>query len=230
MSNEQYVARPGGRFVTFADQPGDPPAPYTWPQDTLTVPNGFGSMPLVNNLNRDLNRREFFGMSARWPATPAGFTSVQTQNLQVPKDGDFWCSGINVVAIDPAAFALADQSVLAGVIAYLMIEDAVTGYSLTQTPYLDDDGAVGLVRGSPWGAFETRNFVAAGPNANPFTIPFGGGTRTDMIQPYCFLRGGAIRLTLSYPGISGGGGGSTPSPVDFYVSLVGWKEYAYAAP
>lgn len=231
MSNEQYVPRPNGRFVTFAEQPGDPPAPYSWPQDTLNVPNGFGAMPLVNDLNRNLSQREYFGVSTSWMAV--GFNSVSTTTIALPKDGDFWCSGINGVSIDPAAFATAGQSVLAGYIAYLMIEDMTTGYPLTQTPYLDDQfggGAAGaLINGSPWGAFETRNFINAGPNPTPFTFPFGGGTRTDMIQPYCFLRGGAIRLTLSVPPQGGGFPSDPPSPVDFHLSLIGWKEYAYAA-
>lgn len=223
MTSEEYNPRPNGRFVTFAAQPGGPPAaPYTWPQDTLRIPHGFGAMPLVNDLNANRSRREFFGMSANWNG-PA-FDTVNTQVLPVPKDGDFWCSAIAVQTIYPGA-ASPDQAPLSGVVAYLGIQDANTGYSLTPEFY-DDSGQ--LIQGAPWASFETRQFTLAA-SLSPFTYPFGGGTRTDILQPYCFLRGGGIRVVLRIPPNGGQFPNFMPNPLNFYLSLVGWKEYAYAA-
>ena len=220
MANEEYVPRPGGRFVSFADQPGGPPAaPYTWPQDTLRVPHGFGNMPLVNDLNANRSKREFWGASTQFLGVNPGTQLVQ--NVQLDKDGDFWCSGIAVQAIWTAAPSV-NERVVTGIPGFLGIADLVTGYSLTPEYY--DAGGV-LIQGAPWSAFEVRpNFVTAGiPVA--WIYPFGAGTRTDMIQPYCFLRGGAVRIGLTVP--------ATPlvnqRPLNMYVSLVGWKEYAYAA-
>jgi hypothetical protein len=226
MTGEDYVPRPNGRFVSFADQPGGPPpAPYTWPQDTLTVPTGFGALPLVDNLNANLARREFYGISAQWPQAAIG--SVNVVNIPLPKDGDFWLDNIGTVTIFPAHGAIlpAPQN---GVVSYLQIEDANNGYPLMSS-FVDDYGA--FINGAPWGAFNAKEIVLLStPAIQSLGIPFGAGTRTNMIQPYCFLRGGAIRITLTVPPQA------FPFPTifpgqlyDWYINLAGWKEYAYAA-
>jgi hypothetical protein len=222
MTGEDYVPRPSGRFVRFADQPGGPPAaPYTWPQDTLRVPNGYGSLPLIDHLNANLAKREFFGVSAQWlqPATD----SRNVINIPLPKDGDFWLDNICTISInDQGGSGPTPQG---GLVAYLQIEDGNNGYPL-MSHYTDDNGA--LINGAPWGAFNARD-VETFPTTSAGQA-FGAGTRTNMIQPYCFLRGGAIRITLTVPPLA------FPFPpffvgqlYDWYVSLAGWKEYAYAA-
>jgi hypothetical protein len=219
MTGEDYVPRPPGRFVTFAQQPGGPPpAPYTWPQDTLRVPSGFGAMPLVNNLNANRSRREFFGVSAQFLNMAPD--TLRVQNIPLDKDGDFWLSGIAVQSIDPTAASPAQQ-IISGVIAFLGLADGVTGFSLTSEYY---DSAGVLIQGVPWSAFESPQLITSAGSLTPFNLPYGGGTRTELIQPYCFLRGGAVRVSLRTP----------PVPViypvlNLYLSLVGWKEYAYAA-
>lgn len=224
MSRLDYVPRPNGRFVSFKDQPGGPPtAPYTWPQDTLTVPFGFGALPLVDNLNANLARREFFGLSAQWLRPPLDSRNVI--NVPVPKDGDFWLDNICTISINHQGPA--GPTAFAGVVAYIQVEDANNGYPLMST-YLDDNGV--SINGAPWAGFNTNQLAQL---AGGFTAAnsFGAGSRTRIIQPYCFLRGGAVRLTLTVPP------NAPPFPppftadplYDWYINLSGWKEYAYAA-
>lgn len=223
MTGEDYVPRPTGRYVSFAAQPGGPPtAPYTWPQDTLTVPTGFGALPLVDHLNANLSRREFFGISAQWLQPAIG--SVNVLNIPIPKDGDFWLDNICTVSIDRTTAA--GPQPMTGLVAYLQVEDANNGFPL-MSAYLDDNGA--LINGAPWGAFNVPEPVTI-LGVTSAGNPYGPGTRTNLIQPYCFLRAGAVRLTLTVPPQV------FPFPpffaghlYDWYVSLAGWKEYAYAA-
>lgn len=220
MTGEDYQPRPTGRYTSFAAQPGGPPAaPYTWPQDTLTVPTGFGALPLVDHLNANLARREFFGVSAQWNLPALDTRNVI--NIPLPKDGDFWLDNICTMSI--LTVAGQDPKSWNGRTAYLQIEDANNGFPLMSS-YLDDNGT--LINGAPWGAFNTRG--ADVNNSAGSAAPYGAGGRTNLIQPYCFLRAGAIRLTLTIPPAS------FPFPpiidlLDWYVSLAGWKEYAYAA-
>lgn len=225
MSGQDYVPRPNGRFVSFKQQPGGPPAaPYTWPQDTLTVPTGYGALPLIDNLNANLARREFFGVSAAWPQAAHG--SINVVNLPIPKDGDFWCDNICTMAIANTGAGLIP---FAGLTAYLQIEDANNGYPL-MAAYVDDNGV--LINGAPWGAFNTKDIqLDAVGHALGSSFPFGAGTRTALVQPYCFLRGGAVRVTLTIPPLAFPfpNDNISTSTYDWYVSLAGWKEYAYAA-
>lgn len=227
MSGEDYVARPTGRYVSFKAQPGGPPAaPYTWPQDTLTVPTGYESLPLVDHLNANLSRREFFGINAAWPQ--AAINSKNVINVPIPKDGDFWLDNICTITINNQANPV--PLPMSGLVAYLQIEDGNNGYPL-MSHYTDDNGA--LINGAPWGAFNAKDlqlFATALGQVTTAAVPFGAGTRTTLLQPYCFLRGGAVRITLTIPPLA------FPFPpffagqlYDWYISLAGWKEYAYAA-
>lgn len=224
MSRLDYVPRPNGRFVSFAEQPGGPPtAPYTWPQDTLTVPHGFGALPLVDHLNANLARREFFGISAQWLQPAADTRNVI--NVPLPKDGDFWLDNICTTTI--LLVAPGGPAPFSGVVAYLQIEDANNGYPLMSS-YLDDNGV--SINGAVWSAFNAKNSVALA-GGNVVAESFGAGARTRLIQPYCFLRGGAIRVTLTIPPNAFPFPGLPFPTTDFnwYLNLSGWKEYAYAA-
>lgn len=225
MSFQDWVPRPNGRFVSFKDQPGGPPtAPYTWPQDTLTVPHGFGALPLVDHLNANLAKREFFGINAVWTQAPIG--SVSTFNIPIPKDGDFWLDNICGMVVNFTGGGPPGANIVSGASGYLQIEDGNNGYPLMSN-YTDDNGV--LINGAPFGAFDARPILLSAPGLITWP-PAGAGTRTPLLQPYCFLRGGAVRLTLTVPPRVFPFPANNPAgPFDWHLSLSGWKEYAYAA-
>ena len=62
--------------------------PYKWPQDNLTIPNGYGTMPPVEYQNITAVRREAFVYSAAITQLASG-ASAQVI-IPTDDDGDFW--------------------------------------------------------------------------------------------------------------------------------------------
>lgn len=201
-----YEPRPGGRFRSFVGSQDQ--APYKWPQDTLKVPNGFGSLPEVSHLNTVLSGAEFFGVNAVFTNTTV--SAVETQSVTLPDDADFWCDNIQVKGISST-----DGSGYTPFL-YLQITDANTGYDFFSSSILRPGIPLVLLSNC-----DNFSFTAT-PGSG---IPSGAGTRVDWMQPYCFTRGGSIRMTISDPHNFSADGISQ----DIYISLVGWKEYSNAA-
>lgn len=214
-----YSNRFAKRYVSFADQPGGPPAaPYSWPQDVLKVPDGFGGVPIINDLNANLAQREPFGLSAQF-LMPNGNGQIQPGadilvTLNVPADGDFWLDSI--AAMFPKATNA--QSTTNDISSCLLqITDVGTGYKLFPSGPTWDGCCISAFSCFQRGAFDPI------PGQ-----PIGAGQRTSMIQPYCFLRRTSIEIRLTNPAQG------FPSPISAqalgtFVNLMGWKEYAYAA-
>lgn len=203
---EQYLPRPDGRYRSFVGSPDH--APYTWPQDTLRVPNGFGSLPIVDNLNKNLSKRLFFGMNGMFPTVTQG--SSQIVVLPTQDDGDFWCENLQIAIIDTSG----DTEVTP--YGYIQIEDISNNYALFPKTNTINGAPLSLFQNLSIGALQVTQTQGA---------PAGAGARSPWIQPYCFLRSCGIRVTVTLTP-------STPplSPsFNIYVNLSGWKEYAYAA-
>lgn len=199
-----YEARPDGRFK--------PLTPYDWPQDTLREPNGYGQMPRVSILNQKLTEREFFSYNTTFTAVP-NTTKYQAVNIiPTDDDGDFWFD--NVICVNTGPTAGVGYAPLWG---RLQIEDVTNNYKL----FPNNGSQLGI----PLSAIEP-NYDVTGFTPPGYT-PTLAGQRASFIQPYCFLRGCGIKITLSLTGVINPA--PLPASVTYYVNLVGWKEYANAA-
>jgi hypothetical protein len=194
------------RYVSFADQPGGPPpAPYNWPQEVLKVPDGFGGVPIINDLNANLALREPFGMVAHFPRTNA----YELVTLQVPADGDFWLDSLSWIL--PQGFTDNPEANPHDITPSLFqVTDVGTGYKFFPSGPTWSGANIGAFNCYQLGAFRP---VPGQPN--------GAGQRTSMIQPYCFLRSTSIEIEVT--GVASGG------QLGYYFHMAGWKEYSYAA-
>lgn len=194
MDQFTFAPLPEGRFRRLK--------PLEWPQDSLTVPEGYGRMPKVDALNRSMIRREFFCYNVKLAAiSPGGAT---TEIIATDADGDFWLDSVCVRALDDSD-QTADMPP-----GHFQIEDVNQGYNLMPSS--------GLRTGAPLWCFQWL------PPANVVgTGAAGAGLRTSIIQPYCFLRAGAIRVSASIEAFAPAGAYS------LYFSFSGWKEYGHAA-
>ena len=205
------------KYVSFADDPGGPPAaPYNWPQETLKVPNGFGGVPVVNDLNANMVNREPFGLSTMFTliTLPPGLDYLST--IQVPADGDFWLDSIAATLVTEQAGVVHTLDVT-----YLLLQltDVGTGYKFFPSGNAWDGTNLGFFA-------VNQNFAPSGGFASIPGQPIGAGARTSLIQPYCFLRNTSIEAKVSNPGPSTALSGLA---VTLHVNLMGWKEYSYAA-
>lgn len=171
--------------------------PITWPQDTLAIPNGQGRMPEVDVLNAQKIRREYFTYSGSMGNFTDGVT--QTLNINTQKDGDFWISSITAIGVEVQA----GINTFVELNADVRVVDTLTQYSI-YTPFI------------PF------SFIDRGIPQNT-----GGGLMpsyfiTNIIEPYCILRGGNISISITPHGFGG-------APYTAYFAFNGWKEYANAA-
>lgn len=206
--------------------------PWTWPQDTLRVPDGQGGMPPINVVNANQVRSEYFCLSAEFTLTPAlAAHTTQSTILDTPQDGDFWVDQIAVVSwlSDPGGEGVTKdiQSFLASMIT---IRDNRTNRSLIYNPPFNtfnnqgqlfpaDAVPINLFRKLPQSGAE--NSVAY-DGSTP--APSGFRATQDLIQPYCFTRQGGISVSLTT--LFAVPAGFT---YDISIGFSGWKEYANAS-
>lgn len=208
--------------------------PYNWPQDKLEVPNGFGGMPPVDYGNENVVSGEYFGLTGEFiytENTPA-FTQ-QTQILNTPQDGDFWCDSIGVVSWleNPTGEGVVKdlQHFLTSVVA---ISDIRTGRTVVYNPgIVPTNHPAGMVfppNSIPLNFF--RKLPQSGTESSAFgytgdtPTPNGFRTTQSLIQPLCFTRQGGIQVTITSLD-------DVPANQTFQMSICfnGWKEYANAS-
>lgn len=206
--------------------------PYSWPQDQLQIPNGFGGMPPLDFGNENVVAAEWFSLTAAFdyaPATPA-FTQ-QTVILPTPQDGDFWVDSIGAVSwLNDTAVPDGDlQRFLAGVV---QIIDSRTGrnliYGQNPVPLSHPAGSVFPPNSIPINFFRKLPQSGAESQAGQYTgdtpLPNGFRTTQTLIQPFVVTRQGGLQVTftsLEAPGAT--------QTFNIYLGFNGWKEYAHAS-
>lgn len=208
--------------------------PEKWPQDTLDVPRGLGSMPPIEYGNKAVVGAEFFATSADFTLLHTlGAVTTQTVIIPTPQDGDFWVDQIS--AISWATFA---GQTIRNVISYpdamVTIKDIRTNESLINSPLFNTPTNQGfLIPKNSLPLLFFRKFPPSGVEgdltyAGNVPLPTGFRDTGTMIEPFCFTRQGGIEVTLTNNNSTPGGGAS---PVDFVVTIcfAGWKEYANAS-
>lgn len=145
-----------------------PISPYTWPQDTLRIPNGQGLMPRIDFENGYNVRAEGAVYTTPVPFTFAPGTVSLQQILPIEADADFWVSEIAVFSVGAGVANLGPR---------LRIIDIRTGYNICN-PYV----RLGLFNYNALAGAET------GVSGAPF--------RSTLIQPYSFTRNGGIRMLM----------------------------------
>lgn len=181
-----------------------PIKPLIWPQDQLDSPDGYGTVPSVNAINLQTVKREFFAYNKQIPGLAVGASSQIT--FTIDPDGDFWLDSIAIRATGGGQATGDEAGIVPG---WFQIEDLSQNYNL-------------MVPAAPGAALWP--FM-------PFTADQTGlargvlaGVRTSIIEPYCFLRNGGVKITASIAAYA-------PAGTDYalYFSLSGWKEYQNAA-
>ncbi len=183
--------------------------PYPWPQDNLTVPNGYGSMPRVEALNANLTKREWYCYNTEIAAIGVG--GIAQATIATDADGDFWLDSIAIGAV-VNDYATAWQQMPDG---HIQIKDANQGYNLFPARSLTD--------GAPLAQFQIMPDNYVPPLTYGTLSAAGAGLRSSIVQPYCFLRSGAIAITVSLEAWTAN------YSYRLFVNLSGWKEYASAA-
>lgn len=209
--NGQYQPLGPGRFVSFAQKPGGPPAaPYDWPQKTLYTPPPLGGVPAVNQQNVTQIGRDFYAL-AMPPVTNLAAGAEVTQIIKVPQDGDFWCENI------AAGIIFGANNYLSYIPVLLQVTDVASGYKFMPSGPTWDGANISF--------FNTLQGYSLSAFASFTAVQFGAGQRTSWMEPYCFLRSSAIEIKLSYPP----GTSALHIPGTIHVNLSGWREYENAA-
>ena len=172
-----------------------PLKPSKWPQDTLKTPAGGGMMPAVDYINSTVVKREYFTYITNF----VDFTGA-VQHLQniiaTDKDGDFWISSICASGVTTGG----GVSFVSALNAHVRITDQRTQYTIY----------------NPLVHFNSLNRVERGVFAQ------GEAYLSNLIEPYCILRGTGIIVELDTTLFS-------PFIHSAYFALSGWKEYQNAA-
>lgn len=208
--------------------------PYSWPQDQLQIPNGFGGMPPLDYGNENVVAAEWFTLTAEFDYAPntAAFTQKNVI-LETPQDGDFWVDSIGAVSWlnDTSGGAITKdlQRFLAGVVS---ITDTRTGrnliYGQNPVPLSHPAGSVFPPNSIPINFFRKLPQSGAESQAGQYTgdtpLPNGFRVTQTLIQPFVVTRQGGLQVTftsLEAPG--------NTQTYNIYVSFNGWKEYAHAS-
>lgn len=194
-----------------------PLVPQTWPQDENRIPStgGFKGPP-ISDANRDRSRQESFTVSGTF-VFPANVAVGQQFQLYFPMDidGDFWVDQIYMVGWGLQFGPRLVQSTypMGG---NLDIVDARNGHSL-----------VWPAGSLPTPLLATLILFSDDTGFDPAGSPFPDGFRstTTLAQPYCFVRGGGITVTLT--SADSWAGAALPNLTD--IAFSGWKEYEYAS-
>lgn len=174
---------------------------FTWPQDNLSVPHGFGDMPRVDPGNRHISKNEPFVYGNNAPFLVAN--GSQSMFIKIEPDADFWCDQIIMDIGTPVGASTPIQT--SPVSQPLQIEDTRSGYK-----FVFGDGATDAF-------FNSNNINTLGGGGAPLAVTIVRMNAT-LMQPYCFTRNNAIKIT------------TTPlMDQTLFMAFIGWKEYEYAS-
>lgn len=190
-----------GQYITGID--------YQWPQDTLAVPNGGGSMPPIETANRDVDRRQSFTLvgEVNYPgASP--INTIRNLSLPTDADGDFWVNQIYLSGVSAKAGGLVND-IPPGTVTFT---DVRTGKSMMWPEACPLDFFRGAMQSEE-----------SGFNVGETPFPNGFRSTGTLIQPWCFTRNGGIQIQFVCGPID---------PTDNFtlsIGFAGWKEYAHAS-
>lgn len=194
-----------------------PLTPQTWPQDDNRIPNtgGFKGPP-ISQANRDRARQESFSVPVTF-TLPTTITvgQVLQQYVAMDIDGDFWVDQIYAVGWGLQIGPRIVQSAYP-LLGTLDIQDARTGKSLVWPP-----------NSLPTTFLSTLILFSDDTGFDPSGSPFPDGFRSTgtLAQPFCFVRGGGITVSLT----SAASWNSVAGPNLTDICFSGWKEYEYAS-
>ena len=148
---------------------GVPLPPTNWPQDALVVPDGYGLLSDIDEVNKKGVRQEYFCLAGNTPFLSYGQRALL--NLNAPEAGDFWIASICWFAVrDTAGFLLATTVVDADI----TLTDMQTGYQFFSPS-------------APLTLF--RCLGSLGDQA-------GGRFRQILEEPYCLRRQSGLSLLV----------------------------------
>lgn len=185
--------------------------PYTWPQDTLRIPNANGRfMPPVELGNIDLARQESFTMVGTFTYPSAAAGSQLRLVLPTDQDGDFWCDQIYLVGWGSPVYQSQEPEP-----ATLSIRDLRTGQAIT---YPTDSVPIKF--------FATLILFSddVGFDVGGSPLPDGFRSTCTLPQPHCFTRQGGIEIVMTFLY-------AVPANAirTLDIAFSGWKEYTYAS-
>jgi len=145
---------------------GVPLPPTNWPQDTLIVPDGYGRLNAIDEVNKKGVRQEYYCLAGNTAFLSYGQRALLTFNA--PEAGDFWIASICMFAVRNTAGVISSTTTVDGDIT---LTDMQTGYNFFSPSV-------------PLNFFRTPTDV----------ITTGGRYRQLLAEPYCLRRQSGLSL------------------------------------